>query len=232
MLMSKRFILLIAFMLGGSGLYAQVLTRDSVALVGFYNDTFGDTWINNSGWLESSVGQWYGVGLDPGGQVISLKLPANGLKGNIGPAIEGLVSLHVLDVSDNQITGLPEVFNQMEVSAVDVGKNQLSSLPDYSAINRTFSLFVNDNLLDFSDLEPNSGLPGLFYTPQQDLVTSEVMLMELNQYVLLEAQVPGQFNHYQWYLDGLPVSNTEAQLEINTLTLDELELYELTFTND
>ncbi len=146
--------MLVCILIGTSlSVKSQVLERDSLALVSFYDDTFGSTWINNSGWLQAPVGQWYGVGLDPGGQVITLKLPDNNLQGVISDDIKDLVSLHVLDISGNHIEGLPNVINEMEVSVVDAGNNNLSTLPDYSNIDRTFTLYVNDNYLDFSDLE-------------------------------------------------------------------------------
>ncbi len=184
----------------------QVLTRDSLALAAFYDDTFGSDWINNSGWLQSPVGQWYGVGLDPGGQVISLKLPNNGLKGSIGGSIKDLVSLHVLDVSNNEIEGIPEVFNEMEISAVDVGNNKLKDLANYSGITRTFALFVNNNQLDFSDLEINASLPGLVYNPQQALGEPQVETVNLGTSTSFQITTGGDFNDYQWYLNGQPIA--------------------------
>ena len=213
-------------------LMAQVLERDSLALVAFYDDTFGSSWINNEGWLESPVGQWYGVGLDPGGQVITLKLPDNGLQGSISNSIVDLVSLHVLDVSGNRIEALPEIFNEMEVSVVDAGHNDLSSLPDYSAITRTFTLYVNDNLLDFSDLEINAQLPGLFYHPQKNSNQEERREVELGDSQQLIAQVPGTFNSYQWFLNQqLLEGATSPTLNLPAISFEDLGDYHCVVQN-
>ncbi|MDH3710523.1 MAG: hypothetical protein OER04_11575, partial [Cyclobacteriaceae bacterium] len=226
--------MLVCILIGTSlSVKSQILQRDSLALVSFYDDTFGSTWINNSGWLQAPVGQWYGVGLDPGGQVITLKLPDNNLQGVISDDIKDLVSLHVLDISGNHIEGLPNVINEMEVSVVDAGNNNLSALPDYSNIDRTFTLYVNDNYLDFSDLEINALLPGLIYYPQRLSATSETREVTLGSNQLLDALIPGNFNRYQWFFQDQPLEGaTNSRLDLINILLHQLGRYHCVVQND
>ncbi|MCB0665823.1 MAG: hypothetical protein KDC80_08385, partial [Saprospiraceae bacterium] len=53
---------------------------DSLELVKLYNSTEGPMW--SITWdLEQPMDTWHGIGLDPSGQVVSVSLPGNNLRG-------------------------------------------------------------------------------------------------------------------------------------------------------
>ncbi len=78
--------------------------QDSLALVDLYNSTNGANWNNNTGWLQSSVCNWYGVTLDSTGKVTSLLLNSNNLSGSIPNSLGNLSKLNTLDLSNNQLS--------------------------------------------------------------------------------------------------------------------------------
>ena len=85
---------------------------DRAALVALYHATDGDNWHKNTGWLTSRpLSQWYGVGTNGNGNVISLSLSMNGLRGEITDNLGNLTNLEELYLDGNQLTGcIPEAW--------------------------------------------------------------------------------------------------------------------------
>jgi Leucine-rich repeat (LRR) protein len=123
-------------------------TQESESLRSMYVETGGDNWINNSGWLvEPNHCKWFGVTCDDDGYVAEIMLGGNNVSGRF-PAnfISSLYNLSVLDLSNNQLTGLMigssmddngVVFNDAsvffdlrELVHIDVSQNQLSGEVD------------------------------------------------------------------------------------------------------
>ena len=117
-----------------------VANPDRAALVAFYDATDGPNWANNEGWLtDAPPGEWYGVGTDGGGRVVSLDLSGrwdnetqevipHGLRGTIPTELEALIKLRTLDLSLNELTGpIPaELGNLSNLATLDLGSNNLS----------------------------------------------------------------------------------------------------------
>jgi Leucine-rich repeat (LRR) protein len=98
--------------------------NDSLALVAFYQNSLGDSWIKNDRWLSNSpISTWYGVTLTAQGCVKSIKLPNNRLNGFIDNNIGSLAELEVLNLSNNLLTGnLPSELtklSKLKVLALD-----------------------------------------------------------------------------------------------------------------
>lgn len=92
-----------------------VRSSDSLALVALYKAGGGAGWANRSNWLQDYVSTWYGVRVE-NGRVVELRLPNNGLSGEIGalPEFSALDALKVLDISGNRLAGvLPTSFASM-----------------------------------------------------------------------------------------------------------------------
>ncbi|MDZ7755193.1 hypothetical protein [Rhodohalobacter sp.] len=77
---------------------------DRQALVDLYNATAGDSWGNNSGWLNGNPSnEWYGVEVDNEGRVIRLDLFKNNLRGELPESIGNLTELRFFSVKRNPI---------------------------------------------------------------------------------------------------------------------------------
>ncbi len=96
--------------------FSQVVEADSLYLVEIYNRTGGDSWNNNTNWLDTSVSLWYGVTVRDS-YVVAIDLSNNNLNGMIDfPTIlgqyYGLLHLERLDLSDN-----PNLYLSAEIKA-------------------------------------------------------------------------------------------------------------------
>ena len=108
--------------------------RDSLALVGFFQATGGNTWVNGRGWRTvQPISSWYGVTLE-NNRVVRLELPNNNLRSRGLPAeIERLVALRVLNLSGNAIgdeQGLVRVLGLQSLEELQLANCNLSGRLD------------------------------------------------------------------------------------------------------
>ncbi len=107
--------------------------QDSLALVAFYHAAGGADWDDRTGWLEEPVRDWYGVGLNEEGRVVSLALGYNNnLTGHISSQLGRLTALKELRLSDNDLGGSipPDLGNLAELEYLNLRLNDLDgSIP-------------------------------------------------------------------------------------------------------
>ncbi len=64
------------------------------ALIDLYQSTDGDNWIDNTNWCtDKPLSEWYGLQFDSDGELRSLTLPHNGLKGELPSSIGDLANV-------------------------------------------------------------------------------------------------------------------------------------------
>jgi hypothetical protein len=154
-------------------IYSYSSTEDEKqSLEAMYNQTNGEKWTNNDGWMtESDQCQWHGISCDDEGHVTSIDLRDNNLEGqfpvytrNIDPwgnpildnlwesskyGLANLQGLKTLDLSNNKLTGtidyLP-LYNLHSLTHFDVSGNQLSGEVDaLVAPSLTYADFSSNN---------------------------------------------------------------------------------------
>ncbi|CUG93979.1 GP46-like surface antigen, putative [Bodo saltans] len=160
-------------------------------LMDFFNATGGPTWTIRSGWGASlaspcTTSSWYGVTCVDG-NITSLDLSGNNLKGTLPPSLGNLSQLQFLNLYINRISGtLPASYGQRLVSIqqISMHSNQFAgSLPDsWGALPRL--TYLN---LDFNRL--NGTLPGEPWSTSS-LLTS----LSLN-YNSLSGTLPESWGH-------------------------------------
>jgi gliding motility-associated-like protein len=190
---------------------AQVLETDSLVLVDVYNTNGGTSWTNSTDWLTTPVASWYGV-TTADGRVTQLKLPANGLTGNLPASIAALDSLHVLNLSGNALT----------------------SVPSFAALTAVDTLNVASNRLQFAHVVPNATVSASYFYAPQDSIDAPANFLLLrgstfNGAVTVEA---GLDNTYQWAVNGENlVGQDEPSLLINCVTPANSGVYTCDITN-
>jgi len=124
---------------------------DSLALVDIYlttnvNDT---SWVNTDNWLSGPIQDWFGVGLNAEGRVVSLDLSNNNLYGNIPMSIADLTALNQLYLQNNNLSGeIPaEIGSLVGLQELVLRHNSLSGNlpPEIGNINQLVNLELNEN---------------------------------------------------------------------------------------
>ena len=83
---------------------------DRDALIAFYEATNGEEWFTDTNWGSAeAIDSWHGVETNADGRVVGLRLPHNGLSGQLPARLADLTELVALDLSYSDFTGgLPE----------------------------------------------------------------------------------------------------------------------------
>ena len=125
---------------------------DREALEALYNAIGGPRWSDRTNWLSQvPLGDWYGVGTDGSGRVISLDLSFNQLSGPIPPELSALSNLQRLSLEGNQLSGPipPELSALSNLKLLSLEANQLSGpIPaELSALSNLQWLHLGANQL-------------------------------------------------------------------------------------
>ena len=144
-------------------IFTQV-EQDSLALVALYNDTGGDSWTDNSGWLtDSPLCDWYGVNCNEEDRVSFLVLYYNNLIGTIPSELGNLENLTGLNFPHNQLTGPipPEIGNLEHLIVLDLRYNlltggipaELGNLEDLEFLNLSHNQLTGNIPPELGNLE-------------------------------------------------------------------------------
>ncbi len=107
--------------IGGPALQCQTL-------LAFYKATFGNQWVEHTGWFaDINPCVWHGILCAAGdaGAVTQIELDTNNLGGTIDTVNwAGLPSLSIFDINENQVTGtIPASLVARPLTILDVGQN-------------------------------------------------------------------------------------------------------------
>lgn len=185
---------------------------DSIVLVKIYDALGGENWTDNSNWTvaDQRIETWNGVTLTAG-RVTAINLSDNNLVGGFPTLATGEL--------DQLVTLL-------------LNGNAIENLPDLRDLTALTDLQVQDNFLSFDDLEPNSSISGIMYSPQGILLEEEDFLFNEGEAVVLDRTVGGSNNVYEWRKDDAVLAGeTSSTLSINTISFEDEGFYEAFVTN-
>lgn len=174
----------------------NLLEKDSLILVSFYQNTNGTGWTDNSGWLSEPLVNWKGIEIQKG-RVSAIRLDSNTIAGEVPAEFAKLDGLTQVGLAGNAITQVPDLRNLRLIQELRLENNQLS----------------------FEDLEPNSDLTGISYAPQAILKAVALHEVAVGQPFTLEISGQGTTDVYHWYHDSLKLENQTSSL-LNIASVD------------
>jgi Leucine-rich repeat (LRR) protein len=244
----------------GKNIKNGVIKSDYNALTEIYSQTEGQNWKNNDNWLSDKIAkEWHGVTIK-GDRVKELalgennltgelpneifeldkltfiSLHTNNLTGNISPEIGNLSDMKFFFCTDNSLSGaIPEEITNLEnIEYLHLDENQFNKLPDMSSMSSLYTLFINNNCFDFSDLEDLNIKWSSFsneswydYAPQDTIALKGISTG--SQYTFT-ANTQGASNQYAWIKNG----NVFETNTTNTITVNanEANKYMCKITNE
>ncbi|GAB5520406.1 MAG: hypothetical protein RhofKO_26570 [Rhodothermales bacterium] len=164
------------------------------------------------------------------GQLTSLEglvLNDNQLTGALPAGFGSLTALQVLELNGNQLTGAipPEIAQWPLVFVLALHDNQFTDLPDLSAL-AFVGPSVQNNRFEFDDLEPNAGMAGITYAPQDSVGVKAAITVAAGVPLTLMLDVGGAQNTYQWYKnDVLLDGETGATLTVAATGIGDAGVY-------
>ena len=160
-----------------------------------------------------------------------LDLGGNYLTGSIPTELGGLSNLTSLDLSYNQLEGsIPsEISNLNNLYSLYLSGNGFDSIPDLSPLSDLERCNIDNNYLDFGDLETASisgdTMSYYNYSPQKKLEQPDTSSSG-GQY-MLTVNTGGSSNEYIWFKDETPIDTTTQ----DSITVNEEATYQCKITN-
>jgi hypothetical protein len=141
-------------------------------------------------------------------------LDYNQLTGAAPSQLSTLINLGWLSLSSNQLTGeFPSELVVLDsLSNLYINDNKFTGLPDLTSLTLLDTLNVSDNRLTFEDIEPNVGISGFVYSPQDSVGESQDIIAYQDSGVILSVTVGGTYNQYQWYKDSTEIEGADSSV--------------------
>lgn len=168
--------------------------------------------------------------------MLLLQLYSNQFSGELPSEIGNLENLFMLNINSNDFTGsVPsEITNLTSLRVFNIKDNQFSSLPVLSALTTLDSLFIDENMFTFKDIEPNIGVAPIFtYSPQANIETESNVTTHLGEEAVFTVNAGGTNSEYQWSKNGeeLGIPSSNNTLIISPVNLTDAGDYGCYVTN-
>jgi len=164
----------------------------------------------------------------------NLQIQENKLDGDL-PNLGNLTNIKVFYANHNQLTGNPTSLASMSnLERVKLQNNNFDSLPNFSRNSNLINLQVENNHLDFGDLEDANSSKLTTYHPQKKVLNEYSHFISAGDNLFLTTGIRGNNNKYQWYKGKDKLSGkTEPTLKITNVTPASSGIYyaEITSSN-
>ncbi|APY09144.1 hypothetical protein BWZ20_12895 [Winogradskyella sp. J14-2] len=194
-----------------------VLSPDYNILIDLYAATDGDSWTNNTNWLNQNIplSSWFGI-TTSNNNVTNVNLAYNNLQGSLPNTLTELSSAVSLVFNNNNLSGI---------------------IPNFSSIATLEFLRLINNDYSFLDFEPNysnnSTITNFLYSPQSP-IDEEIVLDAIigDDYTFNMSSIEGTNVQYQWHtLSTFDQSvtavtdQTTSQLSLDNIQESQLDAY-------
>lgn len=211
--------------------FSDPCETDSLALVAMYDSLEGANWVKASSWLQDPIAMWEGVTLT-GCRVTELNLNGEGLTGLLPDEIGDLTALTSLDLSNNQLGSIPDaILQDTSLQTLLLTNTGLSHLPNLDTLPILSTVHVDQNQLDFEDLEYAYGGYSLVAEPQAHLSNDTTIYVTDGDDLSIGMVLGGSFNLVQWYKDGVLTLNTNDSIDFIPISKSDTGTYQLEIQN-
>ena len=179
------------------------------------------------------VGEMNVVELGNLAALTTLDLGNNELSGVLPAELGNLAALTTLDLGNNELSGaLPNTLaNLTNLLNLKLENNAFTGLSDLTALTQLIVFSVQNNQLDFGDLQPNIAVLTV-YSPQKPVREGENYTLPNGSNLMLSVDVDGTGNIYQWFYNSNPIANaSNSSLDLMDLQAEESGLYYCEISN-
>ncbi|MFC1553150.1 putative Ig domain-containing protein [candidate division KSB1 bacterium] len=150
-----------------------------------------------------------------------LYLNNNSFIGQIPQEIGNLINMKFLFLNNTGLNGsVPVGFaNMSDLIIFEVQDNRFDSLPDLSSLANLTTTKIYNNNFTFEDIEPNVGITGINYSPQDSIGAAKDTSVTIGTNLSLTVSAGGAATQYQWIKNGSNISGATS----STLTIDSLQ---------
>ena len=199
--------------------YVSSLARDIATLLELYEELGGDNWSDPSGAPITGWGidpglpinQWSFVTLDADvSRVEQVNLAGVGLTGDVPSVIRAMTSVSLLNLSNNNLTYVPDL-------------TEMRSLVD---------LDISVNNLQYESLQQNIGIVTYSFGGQRVLLDARRIKVPAGEDYHFTVGVRGQDLTYQWFYKGqLVATTTDDTYVIESIGINNMGEYNLIVTD-
>ncbi len=140
--------------------------------------------------------------------------------------INNLGKLVIFYINDNLIKSLPaEINNLIKLKELYLENNQFESLPNLSGLTLLTKLSIENNALDFGDLQSSnlnwSNIANKTYSPQAKI---ELKIKKVNDSFVLKGIADGTNNTYQWFKNDVLIAG-ELKDSLQVASTNNTDIY-------
>ncbi|MEQ8713743.1 MAG: IPT/TIG domain-containing protein [Cyclobacteriaceae bacterium] len=176
--------------------FVSSLERDSLALVALYDNNGGENWAGVTGWTQLPITQWSNIEVS-GNRVRRVDLEGVGVTGVVPTEFATMSSVTYINLSDNEIDGLP----------------------NFTVMDNLDTLVVRSNSLEFDAILKNLPLDSFNFENQAKITVEVEERIREGLDFRLAIDVDGRDLTYQWYFNGEAIPGADSTV-YNIIDID------------